>query len=530
MNWTAIHAWLADTQTDTTSHTCYGLLSPEASLGAASEAAQGKRRATDHVEVMSSPTKRPRPSSPDIAESQGTACSPQSILQQTPTQASQRQANDGSILPPTSLPFAIRARNRSESPKKDKIRNIPDLSDLAVPVEYDFPLDISHSLRHDPAIFQLYGELVAIEHDHQILPSNVRGHIERLISADVILPCMWNRPDPWSKAMQKAEAGAGSPGHPDQVDDNNVDGEDLDTRLHNELAEVKHIVQASVRAFKARFAESHWNSSIHQRVLELALRPTPSVGVMNVTRAPIAEPFRPRLAKGNNTASLASSLSSTSSTDPSSPFADKDDNNTASNALSSHKMVDFVLLLETAQPVFSSRAVSRRDYLTSLVDRFLDAQAAPERWINNFAYVPLRKLPAAVFIETKSAAGRSEDGFIQLAICVAGWHRRMRALLAQAGANGGTTGGATVGGPTVLSVPVIMVLEGNWDVLFAVDGRGLEGRVDEIQVVGPAIRLGNTYSIVGMYRLLAGLRAVANWMDAFFRPWIMDALAKAVND
>jgi len=36
--------------------------------------------------------------------------------------------------------------------------------------------------------------------------------------------------------------------------------------------------------------------------------------------------------------------------------------------------------------------------------------------------------------------------------------------------------------------------------------------------------LGNTSSIVGMYRLLGGLRAIADWMDTEFRAWLQGVL------
>lgn len=474
---------------------------------------------------MSSPTKRPRPSSPDATELQGAVDSPGSVFERTPRQTNRTQADNSGILPPTSLPYPIRYRPESPDKLKIKIKNIPDLCSLAVPVEYTFPPAISRVLGADPAILGLYRKLVTIEHDHNILPTRLQGRIEKLVSANDVLPCMWHRPDPWAKGSspetgpEPSVTEQGRSDKPDQDDDD--DGMML---LYQEFAEIRHLVEKSAQGFKTRFAEAHWNSSVHERVIELALRPTPSVGVMNVTRAAIAEPFRPRLANGDDAASLASSLSTNSLTDLSSPLANNrsDDSPAATpNAAlpSSHKMVDFVLLLDTARPLFSHAAASRgdKDPLAAYVDRFLGAQPAAERWINSLAYQPLRRHPAAVLIETKSAAGRAEDGFVQLAVCLAGWHRRMRAILGE-------------GGKTVLSVPVIMVLEGNWDVLFAVDGRGLDGGADEIQIVGPAIRLGNTYSVMGTYRLLAGLRAVAKWMDATFRPWISDALAEALND
>ncbi len=86
--------------------------------------------------------------------------------------------------------------------------------------------------------------------------------------------------------------------------------------------------------------------------------------------------------------------------------------------------------------------------------KIVAAQPDGEQWINAMSYEPMRHRPAAVFVETMSGAGTLEDARIRPSLCLAGWHSRMRRILAQ-------TKRSDVAA-CVIATPVIFVVEADW--------------------------------------------------------------------
>lgn len=603
--------------------------------------------------TLTSPPKRARPSTPDSLpvrsgdpskgqHATGAAIAGLADQDETPTRLSYRSVAGGSGgVSAAAAASALRpreilipqgpsspARGWSMSPERHKVKNVPDLAQmLAVPLRYTWQLGepgfFSASGRQENQQHRGRGEglsssggraavtatgpeslqrrLFKVAHSQEILPSEMRNHIEALVDADFLLPSMWTQSRPQQQAQQsqpRARAQAVPRAH---ALSNTPSVPPLEALV--ELGAVQKIVSATWASLDGRNSEAGWNCAVHQKVLDLALEPFPTVEICNVTRAPMAAPFRPRLAPGfftgagSEAASLASDIAGGS--DAVSSARSGDDSATgsqpgAAGGGSFHKMVDFALQLKPDGPwqqrqqrrrpgwyvagAFSGSRVKANEgdgggegaappALTSLVQRYLSQQAIEERWINAMAFQMMRERPAPVYIETKSASGKLEDAKVQLGICLAGWHARMRRMLAQAGRvekvrSGGkgvaedeedSGDGSQAHNHPVVTVPAILVHEAEWEVVFAVDARGLADASDEIvsganfylsavlqvyfwpqvctdqvssrqHIVGPALKLGSTSSVVGTYQLLAGLRCIADWMDTEFRDWLTQLL------
>lgn len=426
----------------------------------------------DAAAMSSSPTKRVRPSTPESLEVQAAAPGPSDREEQTTAEQEETPTRLSYRLPGQSIAREVLVprplwRGRSRSPEKNKVQTVPDLVRLlAVPVRYQYRLETpgffatSAAAEADKGIPGLYRRLLLVENSQGILPSGLRSRIEALVSPNSILPFMW------STTTQT---------HPIST---NTSGETSDALLKGvvELEGIKKIIAATCKSFETRAAEVAWNSSVHEVVLGLALDTTPSVGCYNVTRAPMAGPFRPKLA--NSSASDVASLV-TSSSASSLSSAQTDAGPQAGPGDSFHKMVDFALCLEPGTEQGgggggggTGAGVGTGASLTALVNAFLAAQPDGEQWINAMSYEPMRNRPAAVFVESKSSVGKLEDARVQLGICLAGWHSRMRRILDRTKRTGA--------GACVIAAPVIFVVEADWEVVFVVDGRGLAVPTDEI--------------------------------------------------
>lgn len=421
--------------------------------------------------AMSSPAKRPRPSTPESLPVLGGREQQQQGQQQlqqrtpagleaTPTQSTYSSLGAGAsagVVPlrEVLLPRPAGGKGGAKSPEKPKVTNLPDLARLlAVPVQYTFPPNAS-GFFPGAAERRLYRRLVRVEHAVEVLPSELRGSIEATVSEDALLPFMWSGAGPPVGDDSDADAGGVTEGQAQPGGD------------AAELQNIIEIVKLSQMGYRRRMAEGQWNSTIHGRVVMLALGSRyPSVQLCSVTRAQTAEPFRPRLAGSDrdDAVSLASASSAESASTDSDVFQEGGGGSGAKGSF--HKIVDLALYLDLED----ERA--RGQELARLVRKFLSIQPLPEQWINSWKFPFLREHPAAVFFETKSAAGKAEDAKVQLGICLAGWHNRMRRIMGQTKRTGNKA--------HVITVPVILIFEADWEVMFVVDGRCLADPVDEI--------------------------------------------------
>jgi hypothetical protein len=239
--------------------------------------------------------------------------------------------------------------------------------------------------------------------------------------------------------------------------------------------------------------EAGWNLDVHGPLLKLATKHTPGVERELVTVARIAPPFVPPI-----------------------PRSDYGETGAGGPVVES-KMVDFALVISPFKD----------EPLYAKLRRAAFAQPIGEQTVSQSTFGPLLFRPPAVSVETKISGGDSEKGKVQVAVWTASWHRRMEKLVASSAAAAAAvaaTGGRGAGDARtspLITLPVLLVVEHDWRVYFAVD-RGSEGK--GIEMVGP-LRIGGTDTLMDMYVLLASLRELAAWTAGPFREWVEDLFA-----
>ncbi|KAK2686749.1 hypothetical protein QWA68_014587 [Fusarium oxysporum] len=147
-------------------------------------------------------------------------------------------------------------------------------------------------------------------------------------------------------------------------------------------------------------------------------------------------------------------------------------------------------------------ALIPKETLQATIDKFLKTQGHDT--LNQRAYTALASRPAPLFIETRTTSSTADRSKVRLGIWVAAWYQRLR------DANSAKD---------PMSIHLLQVWGKVWHVLFAADEK------DKITLIGQAVRIGDTTSIVGMYQLLTALRVIGKWADTEFRTWIGDFLA-----
>ncbi|KAL3587998.1 hypothetical protein FPOAC2_13897 [Fusarium poae] len=233
--------------------------------------------------------------------------------------------------------------------------------------------------------------------------------------------------------------------------------DDNKTAIHiQELAALRKIEQAAKRCQVEEASEAAWNIEVHGPLLELALEPFPSLSRDILTQARISRPFVPEM-------KAASHYDFTRS-----------------------KMIDWGIRLHPSQPT------------TARIQEILLPLPENQRSINQSTYGPVRFDPIAVSIETKIANGGAEEARLQLGVWVAAWHQRIRALMRP--------------DQVIVTLPLILVLEHKWQLLFACD------RGSHIDIV-ESVDIGDTKGLMGMYTVLSVLRMLASWMQSEYATW-----------
>ncbi|KAK3695721.1 hypothetical protein B0T22DRAFT_488983 [Podospora appendiculata] len=245
------------------------------------------------------------------------------------------------------------------------------------------------------------------------------------------------------------------------------------TRLARaEFHHIRHLETVARECLALRRSEASWNSKVHEPLLEMALWKHGKV---------ILPVFIPALATGETVEG---------------------------------KMVDFVLSPKFATIDNRAGATPQRARRNVAIDAAIQNKLAAQ-WpstgssilgVNHTDYPPLLRAPIAVTIETKIAGASSEEGRLQLGIWTAAWHTRMATL----GGGGGRDG------PLLPTLSLILTNDHEWTLYFAAD------RGSKIDILGPR-QIGITDTFQGIYRLLAVLRLLANWIEDEFRDWVMAA-------
>ena len=143
--------------------------------------------------------------------------------------------------------------------------------------------------------------------------------------------------------------------------------------------------------------------------------------------------------------------------------------------------VDFCLALEPKE--------STHEFLAAQ-----DLQA-----VNQSLYTALLSRPIAVSIETKRPVPHG-GGVDQLMVWTRAWFARVSCMAPEA---------------AMPTLPVVRIIRHTWDMRWV----WMEpGDVPKMRYT-PAVFLGRSDDLPGMYRILAGIRALARWVEDVFEPW-----------
>ncbi|KAK3311213.1 uncharacterized protein B0T15DRAFT_548523 [Chaetomium strumarium] len=258
---------------------------------------------------------------------------------------------------------------------------------------------------------------------------------------------------------------------------------DLD--MHAQLMKVIAATRQSVRWTRS---EAAWNLYVHSLMLELALATVDNVRSELITTAQILSDFLPlTVAPGTRPSEYGPATTSATTI-----------------VTSQEKMVDFAFVLDCGQgsPLHSPFG---------------------QKSINHSDYGPLYELPAPIAVEAKTATGSEEEEKVQLGVWTAAWFRRMKMLvgsskLRKSSATGGSETDQTAGNldsalsTAVISVPLLLVVGERWMLFYACEK-------DNRIIIYGSDAIGDTSTVLGVYKLLRALQCIGRWITAHFLPW-----------
>ncbi|KAH6868975.1 hypothetical protein B0T10DRAFT_569138 [Thelonectria olida] len=238
---------------------------------------------------------------------------------------------------------------------------------------------------------------------------------------------------------------------------------DTTARHKEEYKALCNILEAADICKVETAAESTWNLEVHGPLLKLAFEPFPSLRRDLLTAARISKPFLPEMQAGTM------------------------------YDYTRAKMIDMGVRVCPPPPIAEG------------IRQMLIGQPEPTRCVNQTTYGPVRNHPIALAIETKIAMGELEEARLQLGVWVAAWHQRIQMLV--------DASPLLLGVDRIITLPLIIVMEHDWRLLFACD------RGDRIEVLED-ISIGDTKSLIGLYTIMATLRALASWMQKDYVDWL----------
>ncbi|RMJ01628.1 hypothetical protein BHE90_015342 [Fusarium euwallaceae] len=225
-----------------------------------------------------------------------------------------------------------------------------------------------------------------------------------------------------------------------------------------ELELFKELVGMTHECEDEGYAESAWNSSVHQPFLLHSLACFSGlIRHFDVTSAPINKQYVPKHSSGIDTQS---------------------------------KKVDFCINLAASDIMVASR--KRR------------SMASDSCSINHTSYRPIQDRPIAINIETKTPSTAGEEAKAQLSVWTHAHLKRLRSLSCTSSASA-----------VNITIPVISVSGGKWTLYFI---RDQPHGIDLI----PTRTIGSTDTLVGCYKLVAFLRHLGAWVQTVYRDWLLE--------
>ena len=253
------------------------------------------------------------------------------------------------------------------------------------------------------------------------------------------------------------------------------DTEDSQTH-HARWHRILRVLDAARECKDGDYPESAWNSEVHSRVLRIALegRESKQVWYKDLTTARISD--RGLL--------------------PNIPgFGPKS------------KMVDYGIVI---QPIVDST-------LETNIERFcseLQIESVNQTNPNHVRFTPI-----AISIETKRAAVEEDQAMLQLNTWVSAHFAKLNSLIGSYAPN--EMAKAEVRAKVTMPIlPLVKIQGHDWKLLIA------EKKADLILIHGE-LAIGCTMDHLGIYKILASLRRLADWVNDEYRPWwIREILCK----
>ncbi|KAK1063670.1 hypothetical protein LTR74_009282 [Friedmanniomyces endolithicus] len=253
-----------------------------------------------------------------------------------------------------------------------------------------------------------------------------------------------------------------------------------------ELDMLEEIWHAATDCHQQGASEAAWNDDVHSCVFRAAFKPYNDIRSHNVTTARPFPEFMPRSGSGQ-------------------PVL---------------KVVDYTVNFEPS-PADQDRIIT-----------LLRQEPQPLSSIVQTPYHPVRFKPAAFSIETKVDGGE-QYARIQLGLWAAAHYLRLERLLQQDDDYAGSMA-------KLPTHPLLVANSHAWSLHFACQRRSInsgqnyhsasslgggvasQGDVNrEVQIIDAALELGNTQTLVGVYKLVASLRCLADWSrDEMWPRWV----------
>lgn len=232
-----------------------------------------------------------------------------------------------------------------------------------------------------------------------------------------------------------------------------------------EWSRICELQEAALECRKARLFEAAWNAEVHSTVLRLALqgkrRKESGVWYRDITTARITKSYLPPQIAGEDQASGG-------------------------------KMVDYAIIIEPPKDMRGCvRKQARRHGVHS---------------INHTAQEHICHDPIAISIETKRRAIEEDEAEVQLSNWVSAHFTHLRLLSSDYG---------ELSSEPIPALPLVLIQGDVWRLCIAKSESLHELHIIKYQVIG------NTETILGIYKLLASLRRLARWVRHDYWPWFV---------
>ncbi|KAL9124350.1 MAG: hypothetical protein Q9217_006311 [Psora testacea] len=243
---------------------------------------------------------------------------------------------------------------------------------------------------------------------------------------------------------------------------------------HEELwVRIHEVWQAAMECYAENAPEATWNAEVHSRLLRLALRgelKAKGVWYEDVTTASISDKSLLPYFK-------AIPLQS--------------------------KLVDYAIILDP-DSTLKDRIVARLSATQSSTKATSGINAAAAEWI--------RFRPVAVSIETKRESNHDDTAVLQLGMWTISHFLNLQRLLGDRKAL-----------EDLPVLPILSIAGHSWRLMLASIAAG-----QKLELIGYTV-LGDTVSLVGIYKIIASLRSLGRWVNEVYRPWFEDSILADVE-